>query len=485
MLRFYKNENRKEKELRNKTGIILWVTAFSFLTGCGAAANSINISNNTENLALENQNNQENHNIVLETDVEVTDIEVTDIEVTDVEVTDAGVMESETYAWEDKEDNLKKKRLTLDRVLELSRMDHLDWSDFDDYISEDIGFGLYILKFDIDDNFYLLVGGTGEGEPMYVRLVSAKDKDKYINIISQNGKEKGNTQKDGQDNEGVPVSDFISGQNQQDQQSQQNRQNSKRVNTEKEVEDFIRENEQTSYEVSILAHVKEIKDDGILISSDTDEFPGVFFITGVRDAMIDEEFWKLKAGVSFRILMEDMKRENVKYNIPEYRAKEMIILYDEETLARGDILLTAAPQLKLSNPLSSTYNSFAISSGNYSWTAEENGLEKQTSAFETNPLQESNYQKKLKLPNYPADDILISSSYSMNVQPDIFTVRQWDIADMNHSEAKEEKITVYYGRVNYIDLQKDKIYEFTAEWTKDNFPENKYYGTASYVAATE
>ena len=48
--------------------------------------------------------------------------------------------------------------LTLDKVLELSaKGEDLTWSDFEQYESKDVGSGLYIYFYDIDDSFGLWI----------------------------------------------------------------------------------------------------------------------------------------------------------------------------------------------------------------------------------------------------------------------------------------------------------------------------------------
>ena len=440
------------RKIKRKVKMYFMMAAFVFLAGCSKENRNVtDINNRVQNPqgSLESQQaseeNQEEKEIQEEKETQRDQGEQRTVEkVTALEtnVSD-GWNELDPSETEDE----KKELLTLDRVLELSRKEKLEWSDFDGYTYEDVGFGLCIHMYDIDADFYLLVGGTGEGEPMYVHLVSAREKEKFIDLASQDVGEE-------------------------------------------EVEDFILENKGTSYRVSILAHVKEIKQDGILISSDTDEFPGVFFVTGVRDAMSDEEFWKLKGGMHFRILMEDMNRENVENdNLAEYRAKEMILLSDDEEFGQEDILLLDAPELELNNPLTSFYDPYIVQSGSYTWTVEENGEEKQMVACGVSPLDEAGLKKeKLKIPNYSTADGVMNSFpylYSTKIQPDILTLRQWNIADGGDNQAKEEQITVYYGKTSIVELQRDKIYEFTAEWLKRNLPENKFYAEVSYTVATE
>ncbi len=62
-------------------------------------------------------------------------------------------------------------RLTLDDVVLLSQKgDALTWSDFEQYYGRDIGSGLYIMRYEIDELFDVLVGGVPETTPMYIYL---------------------------------------------------------------------------------------------------------------------------------------------------------------------------------------------------------------------------------------------------------------------------------------------------------------------------
>jgi len=77
------------------------------------------------------------------------------------------------------------KQLTLDDVIELSsKGDELVWEDLADYIGYETGSGLYIVTFDIDDNYSLIVGGTGAvGKPSYAHLTY--NDDTYIDIRTE------------------------------------------------------------------------------------------------------------------------------------------------------------------------------------------------------------------------------------------------------------------------------------------------------------
>ncbi|GAF09373.1 hypothetical protein [Paenibacillus pini] len=50
----------------------------------------------------------------------------------------------------------------------------LTWNDFDDYPYEDIGSGLYIRNYKIDEDYHVSVGGASiEKKPLYIYLVKA------------------------------------------------------------------------------------------------------------------------------------------------------------------------------------------------------------------------------------------------------------------------------------------------------------------------
>ena len=79
-------------------------------------------------------------------------------------------------------------KLSLEKVIILSEKgNELSWEDFEEYDSIDIGSGLYIRHYDIDENYHLLIGGSSIDEkPMYIRLVKTDDLDNYIDIRTGN-----------------------------------------------------------------------------------------------------------------------------------------------------------------------------------------------------------------------------------------------------------------------------------------------------------
>jgi len=75
-------------------------------------------------------------------------------------------------------------KLTLEIVKNLSEKgDKLSWEDFQTYNGgKDIGSGLYIKLYPIDDKYELLIGGGSlEESPMYINLWN-KDTKKFIDI---------------------------------------------------------------------------------------------------------------------------------------------------------------------------------------------------------------------------------------------------------------------------------------------------------------
>lgn len=332
------------------------------------------------------------------------------------------------------------KYLTLDRILSLSKKEDLSWDDFDGYYSEDIGSGLMILRYDIQDdvydNLYLLIGGTPGDIPMYFYL-SSQNTERYIDIRTE------------------------------------------------DIEKFLDEIEKIKEKhvvVGIVAHIKEIRGDSMLVSSDTDEFPGAYLVTGIQTFSMEDE---LQGGDSVYLLMEDLRQKSTE-GIPLYRAEGIMILSEGEKRVQPDILLTDAPEFCLEDLLSSTYCSTAVRSENYQWTVTENGEAQTITACGAGPLEEAAMETSVKLtiPKYQGLD-KVSYCFSMQVAPDILTVRQWDASDIGNTEAEEERITTYYSPLSILDLEKGKIYEFTAEWKEENQDIHTFYGVASYVLLTE
>ena len=84
-------------------------------------------------------------------------------------------------------------RLTLDKVVELSAKGYkLTWSDFEQYNSYECGSGLYILCYEIDSDYKVLIGGLSPEDslPMYIYLVrkNGTDNSQFIDIRKEDVK---------------------------------------------------------------------------------------------------------------------------------------------------------------------------------------------------------------------------------------------------------------------------------------------------------
>ncbi len=85
----------------------------------------------------------------------------------------------------------EKLDLTLERVIRLAenKGEELSWSDFQMYNAIETGSGLYILVYEIDEIFDLMIGGSSPvSSPMYIRLVTKADWDNYIDIRTEDVK---------------------------------------------------------------------------------------------------------------------------------------------------------------------------------------------------------------------------------------------------------------------------------------------------------
>lgn len=92
--------------------------------------------------------------------------------------------------------------------------------------------------------------------------------------------------------------------------------------------------------------------------------------------------------------------------------------------------------------------------------------------------------KALKLPSYNNMD-KVFYSFSTVFTPDQMVVRQWNLSDTGSQEAKEERVMTLYYVIPAVGLEKDKVYEFEAEWEKENLEKRGFWGRASYVLATK
>lgn len=253
--------------------------------------------------------------------------------------------------------------------------------------------------------------------------------------------------------------------------------------SETEKSDAVFQKEEEGFElVGINAHVKEIHGDTLLISSDSDDYPGAFIVT---DADEMSEFPDLQGGTAIQIVMRKLG-ETDGQGLMKYQAERMVILSGEEAEAQEDILLTEVPVFSLQDVLSSTMNFTELRSGNYSWNVEDGDEGTGVIACGAAPLDEASmdFTVRLKVPEYNG---MSGAPYmfSTKVAPDTLVVSQWNADDIGSAQAEEEKVTKYYFKSPILELEAGKVYEFALEWKKENAGRNKFYGYASYVLVTE
>lgn len=233
--------------------------------------------------------------------------------------------------------------------------------------------------------------------------------------------------------------------------------------------------------VGIQAHVKEINGQTLLISSDTDDFPGVFTVTGAGDM---PEFSDLEGGASILILMRDLNGVDDR-GYAQYEAEQIIIPTGDEEEVRQDILLAEVPELTLQDALSSQMASVSLRSGNYTWNVEENGEGLCISACGAAPLEAAaDFDTRIRIPEYNG---MNGAPYvfSAKISPDILVVRRWNADDIGKENAREEAVVKYYYKQPVLQLEAGKVYEFAAEWKEENKDKNGFYGCAAYVLVTE
>lgn len=103
---------------------------------------------------------------------------------TEAELADS-IVKNARISFEPKNEKLD---LTIERVIRLAenKGEELTWSDFEMYNAIETGSGLYILVYEIDETFDLMIGGSSPvSSPMYIRLVAKANRDDYIDIRTE------------------------------------------------------------------------------------------------------------------------------------------------------------------------------------------------------------------------------------------------------------------------------------------------------------
>ena len=150
----------------------------------------------------------------------------------------------------------------------------------------------------------------------------------------------------------------------------------------------------------------------------------------------------------------------------------------------ADVLLTAPPEITLSDSLSSAYASFTLRSGTGEWSWVDKDEITTSVACGSAPLDMDPEQAAtLDVPDYNRLDSVPYLLYCI-VLPDRILLREWDIQDLGSTEAEPLSETEY-SEVSPIELKGDRVYELVATWEEEKLEERSFSGEASYLFLTE
>lgn len=152
--------------------------------------------------------------------------------------------------------------------------------------------------------------------------------------------------------------------------------------------------------------------------------------------------------------------------------------------AHVDVLLTAPPEITLSDSLSSANTSFTLHSGTGEWSWADKDEITTSVACGSAPLDMDPEQAAtLDVPDYNRLDSVPYLLYCVML-PDRILLREWDIQDLGAAEAEPLSETEY-SEVLPIELKKDRVYELVATWEEEKLDERFFFGEASYLFLTE
>ncbi|MBO4496462.1 MAG: hypothetical protein J5752_11485 [Clostridiales bacterium] len=80
---------------------------------------------------------------------------------------------------------LKSKKISIEEINKIKNQDSITWNDFALYEGEDIGSGLFIFRYDVENGGYLLVSGRSmDNDPEKIIFVSSDGKEERIGITT-------------------------------------------------------------------------------------------------------------------------------------------------------------------------------------------------------------------------------------------------------------------------------------------------------------
>ena len=175
--------------------------------------------------------------------------------------------------------------------------------------------------------------------------------------------------------------------------------------------------------------------------------------------------------------------DRTKEETVEISAENKIAAAEPETV-QEDLMLTYAPDITLTDTLSSVMNSVKLQAGNCSWNYMDGTDMTGIVACGAHPLDEA-FLKNTEgwdLPEYQGTDELLVT-WSCKVPPDKLVIREWDLEAAGNYEAEELSVTVYDAPVELLKIKTNRIYELTGVWNQDSG--RGYYGEGSYILVTK
>lgn len=153
----------------------------------------------------------------------------------------------------------------------------------------------------------------------------------------------------------------------------------------------------------------------------------------------------------------------------------------EESVTSESGILQEPPALGLQDALSSTWKTFEVTSGNYTWyTRTENAGEMSgITACGSAPMDAGSERTPLDLPSYNRIDF-VPFEASFSVMPDRLTVKEYDAADIGDTEA-EAISEMVFEETFFLELRPGCVYVIEAEWNEDGLDRHGFYGSAEYA----
>lgn len=241
----------------------------------------------------------------------------------------------------------------------------------------------------------------------------------------------------------------------------------------------------TTHEVVIKAHIKEINGKTMVISSDSNGYPGAF-LADVPEGVADVSEFAGGDAIVIHMIDENREQDGMKV-FQAYHVDKQDELTDET--GHLAVLLTGAPVITLSDALSSSMDQLELQPGNYGnyeWNYKDNGQMEGGVTCGAAPLdkEEADYMPVLTIPDYNGLESVVYSVRAV-VSPDAIILKEWDISDIGNYEAEPKRVVDHFCQPYFFKMEKNAIYEITAVWERSNLDVKGFCGKVSYVVRTQ